>query len=62
MAEFALLKPDFESKIYTRTVDLKRYPRLRSDLFSHRIVFTLRLLKAAISPAYKALRVLLSAL
>ena len=27
-AELALLKPDFESEIYTRAVDLKRHPRL----------------------------------
>ena len=29
MAELALLKPHFESKIYTSAVDLKRYPCLR---------------------------------
>ena len=28
MAELALLRPDFESRIYTRAVDLKRHPRL----------------------------------
>ena len=61
MAELALLRPDFESKIYTRAVDLKRYPCLCGDLSSHRIVFTLRPLKAVISPTYEALRALLSA-
>jgi len=62
MAELALLKLDFKSEIYTRAVDLKRYPCLRGDLFSQRIVFTLRPLKAAISPTYEALQTLLSAL
>ena len=37
MAELALLKLDFKSKIYTRAVDLKRYPCLRGDLSSHRL-------------------------
>ncbi len=39
MAELALLKPDFESKIYTRAVDLKRHPCLpRRFIFaSHRL-------------------------
>ena len=46
MAELALLKPDFESKIYTRAVDLKRYPYLRGDLSSHRIVFTIAVIKS----------------
>ena len=62
MAELALLKPDFESKIYPRAVDLKRHPCLCGDLSLHRIVFASRPLKAAISPAYEALRALLSAL
>ena len=58
MEELALLKPDFESKIYTRAVDLKRYPCLRGDLSSHRIVFVSRPLKAVILLAYEALRAL----
>lgn len=62
MAEFALLKPHFESEIYTRAVDLKRHPCLHGDLSSHRIVFASRPLKAAISPAYETLQALLSAL
>lgn len=62
MAELALLKPDFESKIYIRAVDLKRHPCLRGDLSSHRIVFVSRPLKAAILLAYEALWALLSAL
>ena len=62
MAELALLKPHFESKIYTCAVDLKRYPCLCGDLSLHRNVFVSRSLKAAISPAYEALRALLSAL
>ena len=62
MAELALLKLDFESKIYTRAVDLKRHPCLCGDLSLHRNVFVSRPLKAAISPAYEALRALLSAL
>ena len=61
-AELALLKPHFESEIYTRAVDSKRYPCLRGDLSSHRIVFVSRPLKVAISPVYEALRALLSAL
>lgn len=36
MAEFVLLKPHFESEIYTRAVDLKQHPRLRGDLSLHR--------------------------
>ena len=43
---FALLKPHFESKIYTRAVDLKRYPCLHGDLSSHRIVFTIAVIKS----------------
>lgn len=62
MAELALLKPDFESKFYTRAVDLKQHPCLRGDLSSQRIVFVSRPLKAAISPVYEALRALLTAL
>ena len=62
MTELALLKPDFESKIYARAVDLKRYPFLRGDLSLHRNVFVSRPLKAAISAVYEALRALLSAL
>lgn len=62
MAELALFKPDFKSEIYTRAVDLKRYPCLRGDLPLHRIVFVSRPLKAAILPEYEALRALLRAL
>lgn len=54
------MKPYFESEIYTRAVDLKQRPCLCGDLFSQRIVFTLRPLKAAILLAYEALRALLS--
>ena len=61
MAELALLKPHFESKIYIRAVDLKQYPCLRGDLPSYRIVFTSRPLKAAILLAYEALWALLRA-
>ena len=58
MEELALLKLDFKSEIYTRAVDLKRYPCLRGDLPLHRIVFVSRPLKAAISPAHEVLRAL----
>ncbi len=57
MAELALLKPDFESKIL--------YPRRRFEAASvpaRRFVFASKLLKAAISPVYEALWALLSAL
>ena len=37
MEELALLKLDFKSEIYTRAVDLKRYPCLCSDLSLHRL-------------------------
>ena len=37
IAEFVLLRPYFESKIYTRAVDLKQYPCLCSDLSLHRL-------------------------
>ena len=62
MAELALLKLDFESKIYTRAVDLKQRSCLCGDLSSHRIVFVSRPLKVGILPEYEALRALLSAL
>lgn len=62
MAELALLKPYFESEIYTRAVDSKQYPCLRGRLPLQRIVFVSRPLKAAILLAYEALWALLSAL
>ena len=46
MAELALLKPHFESEIYARAVDLKRYPCLRGDLSLCRIVFTIAVIKS----------------
>lgn len=36
IAELALLRPHFESEIYTRAVDLKQYSYLRGDLSLHR--------------------------